>query len=155
MLVGGRVSVEDAYAYGKFARTVLGTNDVDFRARPHSAEEARVPRLEGRRGHPGDRCRDVRGPRAAKSVLLVGLEPEDESPIVFLRLRKAFLRHRTAVYAVSPVATRGLAKMGGTLIPTAPGTEPEVLRALAEGSGSEVVAAAGEALRGRRRRARR
>ena len=40
VLVGGRVSAEDAYAYGKFARTVLGTNDVDFRARPHSAEEA-------------------------------------------------------------------------------------------------------------------
>src|SRR6187551_3670701 len=40
VLVGGRVSSEDAYAYGKFARTVLGTNDIDFRARPHSAEEA-------------------------------------------------------------------------------------------------------------------
>ena len=57
---------------------------------------------------------------SAKSVLLVGLEPEDESPIVFLRLRKAFRRNRAAVYAVSPVATRGLAKMGGTLVPTAP-----------------------------------
>ena len=40
VLTGGRVSVEDAYAYGKFARTVLATNDIDFRARPHSAEEA-------------------------------------------------------------------------------------------------------------------
>ena len=39
VLVGGRVSVEDAYAYGKFARIALHTNDVDFRARPHSAEE--------------------------------------------------------------------------------------------------------------------
>src|SRR6478735_2925941 len=38
VLVGGRVSAEDAYAYGKFARNVLDTNDVDFRARPHSAE---------------------------------------------------------------------------------------------------------------------
>ena len=38
-LVGGRVTVEDAYAYGKFARAVLGSNDVDFRARPHSVEE--------------------------------------------------------------------------------------------------------------------
>jgi NADH-quinone oxidoreductase subunit G len=40
VLVGGRVTVEDAYAYAKFARVALGTNDVDFRARPHSAEEA-------------------------------------------------------------------------------------------------------------------
>ena len=40
VLAGGRVTLEDAYAYGKFARVALGTNDVDFRARPHSAEEA-------------------------------------------------------------------------------------------------------------------
>ncbi len=40
VLVGGRATVEDAFAYGKFARVALGTHDVDFRARPHSAEEA-------------------------------------------------------------------------------------------------------------------
>lgn len=40
VLVGGRVTWEDAYAYAKFARITLGTNDIDFRARPHSAEEA-------------------------------------------------------------------------------------------------------------------
>ena len=39
VLTGGRVTAEDAYAYGKFARVALGTNDVDFRARPLSAEE--------------------------------------------------------------------------------------------------------------------
>ena len=40
VLTGGRVTAEDAYAYAKFARVALGTNDIDFRARPHSAEEA-------------------------------------------------------------------------------------------------------------------
>src|SRR5690606_19753293 len=51
VLVGGRVTVEDAYAYSKFARTVLGTNDVDFRARPLSAEETEflASRVAGRR----------------------------------------------------------------------------------------------------------
>ncbi len=39
MLTGGRLTVEDAYAYAKFARVVLRTNDIDFRARPVSAEE--------------------------------------------------------------------------------------------------------------------
>ena len=37
---GGRLTAEDAYAYSKFARVALGTNDIDFRARPHTAEEA-------------------------------------------------------------------------------------------------------------------
>ncbi|PRC59007.1 NADH-quinone oxidoreductase subunit G, partial [Mycobacterium sp. ITM-2017-0098] len=31
VLVGGRTTVEEAYAYAKFARIVLGTNDIDFR----------------------------------------------------------------------------------------------------------------------------
>ena len=128
MLVGGRVSAEDAYAYGKFARTVLGTNDVDFRARPHSAEEADFLASTVVATGPDGGAVTYADLESAGTVLLVGLEPEDESPIVFLRLRKAFRKHRTAVYAVAPVATRGLAKVGGTLIPTAPGTEPEVLR---------------------------
>ena len=40
VLVGGRLTVEDSYAYAKFARVALDTNDVDFRARVHSCEEA-------------------------------------------------------------------------------------------------------------------
>ena len=147
VLVGGRVSSEDAYAYGKFARIVLGTNDVDFRARPHSAEEADFLASTVVATGPDGGAVTYADLESAGTVLLVGLEPEDECPIVFLRLRKAFRKHRTAVYAVAPFATRGLAKVGGTLIPTAPGTEPEVLRALGEGSGTDVVAAAGQGLR--------
>jgi NADH-quinone oxidoreductase subunit G len=63
-------------------------------------------------------------------VVLVGLEPEDESPIVFLRLRKAALRG-TQVFSVAPFTSRGLAKMRGTLIPTVPGDEPRVVEGLA------------------------
>ena len=40
VLTGGRLTLEDAYAYSKFARAVLRTNNIDFRARPHSDEEA-------------------------------------------------------------------------------------------------------------------
>ncbi len=39
VLTGGRLTLEDAYAYAKFARVALDTNDIDMRARPHSAEE--------------------------------------------------------------------------------------------------------------------
>ena len=48
VLTGGRLTLEDAYAYSKFARAVLGTNNIDFRARPHSDEEADF--LVARRG---------------------------------------------------------------------------------------------------------
>ncbi|MDQ1649127.1 MAG: NADH-quinone oxidoreductase subunit, partial [Frankiaceae bacterium] len=86
VLVGGRATVEDAYAYAKLARTVLGTNDVDFRSRPHSAEEASFLAAHVAGNGLGVTYDDL---EHASSVLLVGLEPEDESPILFLRLRKA------------------------------------------------------------------
>ncbi|KRF37121.1 NADH-quinone oxidoreductase subunit G [Nocardioides sp. Soil805] len=127
VLTGGRVSAEDAYAYAKFARVSLGTNDVDFRARPHSAEEADF--LAAHVALSMDVTYDDL--ERASVVVLAGLEPEDEAATIFLRLRKASKR-TTKVVAIAPYATRGLGKMGGRLIPTAPGQEVEALRALAE-----------------------
>jgi NADH-quinone oxidoreductase subunit G len=151
VLVGGRVSAEDAYAYSKFARTVLSTNDIDFRARPHSAEEADFLASHVVATGPDGGAVTYADLELAKTVVLVGFEPEEESPIVFLRLRKAFRKNKIQVYAVSPAATRGLQKLGGRLIGSAPGTETEVLTALA-GKGSaakptETITAASDALR--------
>jgi len=141
VLVGGRVSGEDAYAYSKFTRIALQTNDIDFRARPHSVEEADFLASNVVATGPSE---DAAGGsvtyaeiEAAKTVLLVGFEPEDESPIVFLRLRKAVRKNKTAVFAVAPLASRGLEKLGGTLISSAPGTEAEVLAALAAPPGAD------------------
>jgi NADH-quinone oxidoreductase subunit G len=127
VLTGGRVTVEDAYGYAKFARVALRTNDVDFRARPHSGEEEAFLAHAVAGAGLGVTYADL---QAAPAVLLVGLEPEEESPIVFLRLRKAVARGQ-AVHAIAPWATRGLEKLSGRLIPAAPGTEPELLAALA------------------------
>jgi NADH-quinone oxidoreductase subunit G len=143
VLVGGRVSTEDAYAYGKFARVVLGTNDIDFRARPHSAEEVEFLAKHVAATGPDGGSVTYADLETAGTVLLVGLEPEDESPIVFLRLRKAFRHNKTKVYAAGPAPTRGLAKMGGTLLPAAPGREAAVLRDLRS---TEVGSAAREGL---------
>jgi NADH-quinone oxidoreductase subunit G len=149
VLTGGRVSAEDAYAYGKFARTVLATNDIDFRARPHSQEEAAFLASHVVGTGPEGGSVTYADLEKARTVVLVGLEPEEESPIVFLRLRKAARRNKTAVYAVAPFATRGLTKLGGTLVPAAPGTEAEVLRALGDGvTGDGAAADAAKALQG-------
>ncbi|MBQ1124127.1 NADH-quinone oxidoreductase subunit G [Streptomyces sp. B15] len=151
VLTGGRVTVEDAYAYAKFARVALRTNDIDFRARPHSAEEADFLTSQVA-GHGRDL--DASGVtytalEAAPAVLLAGLEAEEEAPGVFLRLRKAWRKHQQRTFALASHATRGLEKAGGTLLPTVPGTETEWLDALAGGVGlDELGATAAEALRG-------
>jgi NADH-quinone oxidoreductase subunit G len=127
VLTGGRLTAEDAYAYSKFARVALGTNDIDFRARPHSAEEE-----DFLAAHVVGRSLEVTYAdlEKANKVVLVGFEPEDESPIVFLRLRKAALKG-TEVYSVAPFTSRGLTKLRGTLLQAAPGDEPRVVEALA------------------------
>ncbi len=127
VLVGGRCTVQDAYAYSKFARMVLNTNDIDFRSRPHSSEEADflAARIAGR-----PMTLRYAELEKAPTVLLVGFEPEEESPIVFLRLRKAARKNGVQVLAVAPLAGRGLTKMAGTLIPTVPGAEAAALEAL-------------------------
>ncbi|MGP4109822.1 NADH-quinone oxidoreductase subunit G [Streptomyces sp. 4N509B] len=133
VLTGGRLTVEDAYAYAKFARVALGTNDIDFRARVHSAEEAAflASHVAGVGVDLGDGGVTYARLEAAAAVLLVGLESEEEAPGVFLRLRKAHRTRGLPVYALATHASRGLAKSGGTLLAAAPGTEPAWLDALA------------------------
>uniref|UniRef100_UPI001C240256 NADH-quinone oxidoreductase subunit G n=1 Tax=Nocardia alni TaxID=2815723 RepID=UPI001C240256 len=130
VLVGGRATLEDAYAYSKFARVALGTNDIDFRARDHSAEEADFlsARIAGQ-GMPVD----YSALESAPVVLLVGFEPEEESPIVYLRLRKASRKRGLPVFSMAAYASRGLERMSGRLIATVPGEEAELLDMLRTG----------------------
>ncbi|UQA94640.1 NADH-quinone oxidoreductase subunit G [Streptomyces halobius] len=155
VLTGGRLTVEDAYAYAKFARIALHTNDIDFRARVHSAEEADflAARVAGRgRDLGGSGGVTYSALEQAPAVLLAGIEAEEEAPGVFLRLRKAHRKHGQRTYGLAGHASRGLIKAGGTLLPAAPGTETEWLTALSQegsaGVGLDGVGkAAAEALR--------
>ncbi|MDZ7577072.1 MAG: NADH-quinone oxidoreductase subunit G [Candidatus Nanopelagicales bacterium] len=125
-VVGGRLTVEDAYAYSRFARSAMGTDSVDFRARAASWEEADFLafRVAGTFG-PTYQNLD-----SAPAVLLVGFEPEEESPIVFLRLRKAVRNGGTEVISVAPFMSEGVRKCGGRLHAAVPGAEAETLAGL-------------------------
>ena len=141
VLTGGRVTVEDAKAYSSFAREVLGTNDVDFRARAVSDEETAFLA-----NHVASKPLDVTygDLESAKSVLLIAFEPEDESPIVFLRLRKAALKGNTKVYAIAPYTSAGLAKMKGTLLTAGPREEVAAITNAAAHLTSDSVILVGE-----------
>jgi NADH-quinone oxidoreductase subunit G len=131
VLAGGRLTLEDAYAYAKFARVALDTNDIDMRARPHSAEEEQFLAASVAGRGIGVSYADL---EQAPAVLLAGFEPEDESPIVFLRLRKAARRRRLPVFSIAALASPGLVKLSGVLLDTLPGDEARALTALAAGS---------------------
>ena len=119
VLTGGRLTLEDSYAYSRFARVALGTDDIDLRARPVGDDEV---------GFLGARIAGTAGPtyadlEAAPVVLLVGLEPEEESPIIFLRLRKAVRKHGLKVVTLAAFASYASQKLNATLVPVVPGAE--------------------------------
>jgi NADH-quinone oxidoreductase subunit G len=134
VLPGGRLTVEDAYAYAKFARVALGTNDVDARARAHSAEEAAFLSAVVAGTSPTTGAVTYDDLSNASTVLLAGFEPEEESPIVFLRLRRAVRTRKLPVFDLAPFATRASEKLQATVLATMPGAEAQSLRALAEGT---------------------
>src|SRR3954447_5787647 len=144
VLPGGRLTLEDAYAYAKFARLALHTNDVDARARAHSAEELAFLEAEIAGTGPWTGGVTYDDLAAAPAVLLVAFEPEEESPIVFLRLRKAVRKGGLTVFDLAPFATRAAEKLQATVLSTLPGQEARSLAALADGSWGD---AAVEALR--------
>ncbi|GAA1448392.1 NADH-quinone oxidoreductase subunit G [Nocardiopsis tropica] len=140
VLTGGRLTYEDAYAYAKFARVALGTNDVDMRARDHSEEEAAFLAAHVAGTPVGV---DFTALEKAPAVLLAGFEPEDESPSTFLRLRKGARKRKLKVFSVASHASLGLTKTDGTLVRTVPGDEGRVLNAL-DVDHPEVVEAIGQ-----------
>ncbi|MDT9594845.1 NADH-quinone oxidoreductase subunit G [Nocardioides zeae] len=146
VLPGGRLTAEDAFAYATFARLALGTNDVDFRARPLSAEEtgflAAHVVLRGPEGG-GVTYSDL---ERARTVVLAGLEPEEEAGAIFLRLRKAVRAGGTQVVAVAPYLTRGNRKLRAEHVPAGPADEAAALDALAGRLGPEDVLLVGERL---------
>src|SRR3954453_2112634 len=79
VLPGGRITAEDGYAYAKFARAALGTNDIDFRSRPLSAEETSFLGAHVVLTGPGSGAATYADLERATTVVLAGFEPEDEA----------------------------------------------------------------------------
>ena len=132
VLVGGRATVEDAYGYSKFARVTLATNNIDFRSRVSSKEEldflASVPT--------NATYKDIDN---ADHVVLINFEPEDESPIVFLRIYKQVHKRSIKVTTIAALASRGSQKLKANLIKTAAGNEVSAINSISGLTGKSVV----------------
>ena len=132
VLVGGRATVEDAYGYSKFARVTLGTNNIDFRSRVSSKEEldflASVPT--------NATYKDIDN---ADHVVLINFEPEDESPIVFLRIYKQVHKRSIKVTTIAALASRGTQKLKANLVKTAAGNEVSAINSISGLTGKSVV----------------
>ncbi|MEY4024067.1 MAG: hypothetical protein RLZ23_1028 [Actinomycetota bacterium] len=127
VLTGGRVTQEDAYGYSKFARIALKTNDIDFRARVSSAEEGNFLASHVA-GNFDVHYNDI---DSADHVLLVAFEPEEESPIVFLRLNKTVKKRNLKVTSVATKGSIAMDKLKADFIKVAPGGESAAVAGVA------------------------
>ncbi|TRZ72761.1 MAG: NADH-quinone oxidoreductase subunit G [Streptomycetaceae bacterium] len=125
VLVGGRTTHEDAYGYSKFARIALNTNDIDFRSRVSSDEER-----EFLATHIVGSTTTYLDIDRADQVVLVGFEPEEESPIVFLRLNKQFRKRALKVTSIGSKLSIGVEKLKGEFVKVAPGEEATAIAGL-------------------------
>ena len=126
VITGGRVTTEDAYGYSKFARIALGTNDIDYRARVTSDEERDF--LAAHVVGSSSTYKDI---DSADHVVLIAFEPEEESPIVFLRINKNFKKRGLKVSAIASKQSIAMDKLSAEFIKVAPGAEGSAVAKLA------------------------
>jgi NADH-quinone oxidoreductase subunit G len=106
LLTGARLADEDSYVAAKFARVVLGTDDVD--ARLSFASTTQNDELAAYAAETNTAT--YQAINDAKTIVVVGLDPEDELPIVYLRIRKAWRNNTAKIVVVGP-STGSLAAM--------------------------------------------
>lgn len=142
VLAGQNLCDEDAYALSRFARTVLQTNDVDHRLGHESAEHDAVIAATVAAESATNRSIDE-----AVVILVAGIDLYEESPIVFLRVKKA-ARAGAKVLEINPRRTP-LARLGGLSMQTKPGDEAAAvarITAAVEAAGQRAVILCGDRL---------
>ena len=92
---GNRLTNEEAYLLQKFARTVLGTNNVDHHRTADFVTFARA--LAGK----GVRTASQRDNQTATAILLVGGDPSNQNPLTAWNLRSDVRINRARLYVAN------------------------------------------------------
>ena len=122
---GARSTNEDAYAFSKFMRTVVGTPHLDAQVGDGldpAFAAAVTPRAT------------IDDLETAKTILLWGPDLKEELPVLYLRVRRAVTHLGANLVIVNPRRT-GLDGIAAHAISYKPGTGPDVLRKIAAGDG--------------------
>jgi NADH-quinone oxidoreductase subunit G len=120
VLGGARLTNEDAYAWAKLAKGVLGTDNVDAQLDDGLPAAAVV-------GLPRATIDDVCRPGG--TVVLLAPDLKEELPVLYLRLRHAIVEDGATVIEVAP-RSGGLSHLVAASLAYRPGEMAEVVRAL-------------------------
>jgi NADH-quinone oxidoreductase subunit G len=134
VLGGARLTNEDAYAWSKLARTVLGTDNVDAQLGDGLPADLVL-------GLPKATIDDA---TTADVVVLLTADLKEELPVLYLRLRGAVLAKRIRVLEISPIET-AMTRYSEVSVRSAPGQLAAGLQSakakslLEEGAAGKVV----------------
>ena len=127
-LVGGQASNEEGFLLGRLSREALHSEHIDCRFSESLALDAMQALAD-----PGLQA-TVPDLEFAHSVLVLGCEPLDESPILDLRIRKGVRRRRVRLAVATPRPS-ALDANAQLVVRCPPGGEGQLLDALARGEG--------------------
>ena len=122
---------EENYTLQRFARTLLGTNNIDHhRSADFSGLVAALTRAQAT-----DRYATFDDFTQASSVLLIGSNPTNEHPLVAYRIREAVRLRQARLYLINSEEIR-LRRQAAIDLKIQPGQEANLVRALANGETS-------------------
>ncbi|MGI8938423.1 MAG: NADH-quinone oxidoreductase subunit NuoG [Iamia sp.] len=124
VLGGSRLTNEDAYAWAKLAKGILGTDHVDAQMADGLPADAVL-------GLPRATIDGLCQPGG--TILWIGPDPREDLPVLFLRLRHAVLRDGVRLVAVTPTATI-LDDLAVAAFHPAPSDLPALVSALVDGA---------------------
>ncbi len=122
-----RTTNEENYLLQRFARTVIGTNNIDhhrtadFASLVGALTEARA----------SDRYATVEDVSAAKSILLIGNDPTHQHPLIAYQIRQAVRQQGARLYILNGGEIK-LRRQATQYLKVRPGGEAEAVKALAD-----------------------
>jgi NADH-quinone oxidoreductase subunit G len=132
-IVGGQASNEEGFLLQRILREGLGSHDIDSRA---TSRGGPIPAALARSLAAPELQASVVDIEFAHTVLLVGVDPREDAPILDLRIRKGVRRHGVAL-AIATARPTALERNATISARYAPGGEAEFLAALDRGLAGE------------------
>lgn len=131
VLGGARLTNEDAYAWVKLAKGIIGTDNVDCQLADGLPPELvlGVPRASI-----DDAC------RPGGVILSLGSDPKEELPVLYLRLRHAVMNDGATLIELAPTET-GISHLAARSLRYRPGELPALVNALIAGCGDQAEVA--------------
>ncbi len=122
-----RTTNEENYVLQRFARTVLGTNNIDHHRTGDFSSLVRALTTAGAT----DRYATMQDVFEASSIVLVGNDPTQQHPLLAYQIRQAVRQRGARLRVVNSSAIKLAQRQAKVFVPVRPGSEAELVRALA------------------------